>query len=333
MECGIVQKTHPGFVMDAYVGDPISFCASALERAGGNRADCSHAQVRESLTTCGVLPIGCSSETHAKLPSHVRAILLAGHPGSGKTLLTHAVANGAGATFFNVSPRNTDDVYAGKQSSVMLHTVFKVAKMTAPSVIYIDEVEKVFCTDKKLSKTWGLRESAGRIKKDLLKEVKALKPGDRVVVIGNAREPWTCAKKDHKAFCGFFDKIFVSPAPEYGARRAVWTALIARRGNGSTTPPEFAMSTLAHLSEGHTPGTMDAVVREVLTEKRIEEANRLPFAAAKPLTADEFLIALAEREPAADAEASGALRDWVEALPARVALIPEPEPEDDAKKK
>ena len=211
MECGIVQKTHPGFVMDAYVGDPISFCASALERAGGNRADCSHAQVRESLTTCGVLPIGCSSETHAKLPSHVRAILLAGHPGSGKTLLTHAVANGAGATFFNVSPRNTDDVYAGKQSSVMLHTVFKVAKMTAPSVIYIDEVEKVFCTDKKLSKTWGLRESAGRIKKDLLKEVKALKPGDRVVVIGNAREPWTCAKKDHKAFCGFFDKIFVSP--------------------------------------------------------------------------------------------------------------------------
>ena len=78
---------------------------------------------------------------------------------------------------------------------------------------------------------------------------------------------------------------------------------------------------------------MDAVVREVLTEKRIEEANRLPFAAAKPLTADEFLIALAEREPAADAEASGALRDWVEALPARVALIPEPEQEEDAKKK
>ena len=52
---------------------------------------------------------------------------------------------------------------------------------------------------------------------------------------------------------------------------------------------------------------MDAVVREVLTEKRIEEANRLPFAAAKPLTADEFLIALAEREPAADAEASGSV--------------------------
>ena len=37
VENGIVQKTHPGFVMDAYVGDPISFCASALERAGGKR--------------------------------------------------------------------------------------------------------------------------------------------------------------------------------------------------------------------------------------------------------------------------------------------------------
>ena len=35
---------------------------------------------------------------------------------------------------------------------MMMHMVFKVAKTMAPSVIYIDEVEKVFCTDKKKMK-------------------------------------------------------------------------------------------------------------------------------------------------------------------------------------
>ena len=54
--------------------------------------------------------------------------------------------------FFNLSPRNTDGKYPGKAVGHMLHMVFKVAKVMAPSVIYIDEVEKVFVSDKKKMK-------------------------------------------------------------------------------------------------------------------------------------------------------------------------------------
>ena len=49
--------------------------------------------------------------------------------------------------------------------------VFKVAKAMAPSVIHIDEVEKVFVSDKKRAKEFGGTELFSRIKKELGKEV------------------------------------------------------------------------------------------------------------------------------------------------------------------
>jgi AAA+ superfamily predicted ATPase len=60
-----------------------------------------------------------------------------------------------GANFFDLSPRNTDGHYPGKAAAMMLHMVFKVARTMAPSVIYIDEAEKVFVSDKKKAKAFG----------------------------------------------------------------------------------------------------------------------------------------------------------------------------------
>lgn len=52
---------------------------------------------------------------------------------------------------------------------MMLHIVFKVAKTMAPSVIFIDEVEKVFLSDKKKLKEFSSVEPYNRIKKELAK--------------------------------------------------------------------------------------------------------------------------------------------------------------------
>jgi IQ and AAA domain-containing protein len=74
-----------------------------------------------------------------------------------------------GANFFNLSPMNTDGKYQKKAVSMMLHIVFKVAKTMAPSVIFIDEVEKVFLSDKKKLKDFPSTEPYNRIKKELAK--------------------------------------------------------------------------------------------------------------------------------------------------------------------
>ena len=46
---------------------------------------------------------------------------------------------------------------------------------------------QVFIADKKKARELGGVEPFSRIKKDLLKEIKALEPGDRVLVLGTSR--------------------------------------------------------------------------------------------------------------------------------------------------
>ena len=75
----------------------------------------------------------------------------------------------AGSNFFNLTPRNTDGKFPKKAVAMRLHIVFKVAKTMAPSVIFIDEVEKIFLSDKKKLKEFASAEPYNRIKKDLAK--------------------------------------------------------------------------------------------------------------------------------------------------------------------
>ncbi len=81
------------------------------------------------------------------------------------------------------------------------------------------------------------QEPFSRIKKELLKEAKALGPGERVLLLGSSREPYLCAKKDEKAFLGFWAKHVFTPLPDYASRRIVWPGLferhqVRRRGRG-----------------------------------------------------------------------------------------------------
>lgn len=63
------------------------------------------------------------------------------------------------------------------------------------------------------------QEPLNRIRKELLKEVKSLQPGERVMLIGNSREPFTCVKKDEKAFLAFWSKALFLPVPDYASRK------------------------------------------------------------------------------------------------------------------
>ena len=331
VEAGVVTSLPPSASLDDFVGDA-SLIGAALERAGAVPLEPSLAQCRAAMMEHVVLPLGASAEVHRDLPAHVKAVALYGAPGTGKKTLARAAANACGAVFFDLSPRNTDGKYPGKSVSTLTHVVFKVAKTMAPSVIFVDDADKVFLADKKkMREVAPTNEPMNRIKKELVKEAKALRPGDRVVVVGCTREPQILAKKDKRAFLDFFQKRFATPLPDYGARRSVWRALIRRRGGGELDDA-FDLGLLARLSEGYSQGAMDACARSVLTARRVE---RLSWGAREALRAREFVEALARVDRTAP-EAVAELREWTAGLPEFDRFKPKPPeepPAEDPKKK
>ena len=181
---------------------------------------------------------------------------------------------------------------------------FALAKAFQPSVVYVDDADLMFVADKKKAKALraerGATQALDHAKAALAKEVKALKPTERIVVIGEARTPHACVKKDQKALLEFFRTRLRCPAPAYADRLALWPALLrrvaydvakkrARRGQGSgsssatnTTPRLAALRSAAKATlrskgrgdprdahGGLQSGRDRAIAQSVLTERRV----------------------------------------------------------------
>lgn len=75
----------------------------------------------------------------ARIP---HGILLVGPPGTGKTLLARACAGEAQVPFYSISGSDFVEMYVGVGAS-RVRDLFEKAKKTAPSIIFIDEIDAV----------------------------------------------------------------------------------------------------------------------------------------------------------------------------------------------
>ncbi|XP_039716158.1 dynein regulatory complex protein 11 isoform X2 [Pteropus medius] len=255
--------------------------------------------VRQLIALYGVLPLG-SAAVHENAPL-VKSLLLAGPSGVGKKMLVHAICTETGANLFNLSAANIAGKYPGKSGlQMMLHVVLKVARQLQPSVVWIGDTEKTFY--KKVPNAERTMEPK-RLKKQLPKILKLLKPNDRILIVGTTRRPFDA---ELQSFCRVYQKIILVPRPDYASRYVLWKQIIQRHGGVVTNA--LNVSCLAKVTDGFTQGHIVQVVKGVLTERRVRAQTH------KPLVALEFIPALSSMSPVYQEEEE-TFKDWYAKTP------------------
>ncbi|MEJ2056719.1 MAG: AAA family ATPase, partial [Desulfofustis sp.] len=128
-------------------GGPFSFGKSKAKRIHPEDVDVSFADVagldnakNELLEMVDYLK---GPDQFQKLGAELpKGVLLAGPPGTGKTLMARAVAGEAGVPFFSISGSEFIEMFVGVGAS-RVRDMFRTAKNSAPSVIFIDELDSI----------------------------------------------------------------------------------------------------------------------------------------------------------------------------------------------
>ncbi|XVF20522.1 hypothetical protein REPUB_Repub12eG0007800 [Reevesia pubescens] len=236
----------------------------------------------------------------AKLP---RGVLLVGPPGTGKTLLARAVAGEAGVPFFSVSASEFVELFVGR-GAARIRDLFNVARKSAPSIIFIDELDAV---GGKRGRSFN--DERDQTLNQLLTEMDGFESDMKVVVIGATNRPEAL----DPALCRpgrFSRKVLVGEPDEEGRRKILAVHL---RG----VPLEEDTQLIAELVASLTPGFVGADLANIVNEAALLAARR----GGETVTREDIMEAVErakfginDRQPRTIGKELGKLFPWMPSL-------------------
>ena len=225
-----------------------------------------------------------------------RGVLLYGPPGTGKTLLARAVAHETAAHFIHVNGPEIIHKFYG-ESEANLRRIFEEAQSSAPSIVFLDEIDAIA---PKRTEVQG--EVEKRVVAQLLALMDGLKTRGQVIVIGatNIQQNLDPALRRP----GRFDREIEIGIPDRNGRREV----IEIHTRGMPMATDVDLDHLAGVTHGFVGADLESLAREAAMAALRRLMPSIDLASAEipyeqlmelEVTMADFLDALREVEPSA----------------------------------
>ncbi|RZC43351.1 hypothetical protein C5167_036298 [Papaver somniferum] len=225
---------------------------------------------------------------HPELPQRLgvkplSGILLHGPPGCGKTKLAHAIANETGISFYKISATEVVSGVSGA-SEENIRDLFSKAYRTAPSIVFIDEIDAIASKRENLQREMEKRivtqlltcmdesyEVLGKTDADSGSTTSGKKPG-YVLVIGATNRPDAVDPALRRP--GRFDREFALGVPDEKARAEILSLL--SRNLRLEMGCNFDLAKIARATPGFVGADLSALVNKAgnLAMKRIIDSRK-----------------------------------------------------------
>ena len=145
-----------------------------------------------------------------------KGVLLAGSPGTGKTLLARAISGEAGAPFFSISGSEFVEMFVGVGAS-RVRDMFEQGKKNSPCIIFIDEIDAV--GRHRGAGLGGGNDEREQTLNQLLVEMDGFESNEGVIILAATNRPDVLDPALLRP--GRFDRQVVVPLPDVKGREKI----------------------------------------------------------------------------------------------------------------
>jgi cell division protease FtsH len=225
----------------------------------------------------------------AKVP---KGVLLVGPPGTGKTLLARATAGEAEVPFYSISASEFIEMFVGVGAS-RVRDLFRKAKDSHPSIIFIDELDAV-------GRTRGTGFGGGHDEREqtlnqLLSEMDGFDPHEEVIVMSATNRPDVLDPALLRP--GRFDRHIVIDRPGWKEREAILEVHVREK----ILADDVNLEVIARGTPGMTGADLENIANEaalVAIRKNKEKIDMNDFEEAR----DIILMGSVREETISDME-------------------------------
>ena len=186
----------------------------------------------------------------AKIP---KGVMLSGEPGTGKTLVSKAVAGEAGVPFYSISGSEFVELYVGVGAS-RVRDLFDRAKKTAPCILFIDEIDAV--GRQRGAGLGGGHDEREQTLNQLLVEMDGINNNEAIIVMAATNRPDVLDSALLRP--GRFDRQIVITPPDVRGREAI----INIHAKGKPLADDVDLSIIAKRTPGFTGADLANVMNE-----------------------------------------------------------------------